>query len=255
MEYLVDPLLVLALLGAGVVAGFVNTLAGGGGLLILPLLMLTGMSAAQANGTMRVGVFIQGAEAVRQFHRRGSMPFSALPAILIPSLLGAVLGALAASYLPESFLKPVMLITLVCVALVMVLRPERMAPPAGTVPLTPRESRAGWWWLAAAGFYGGFIQAGVGFVLLAALVGQLQFDLIRANALKMAVTTVFTVPALMIFAWRDQVEWLPGLLVAVGAVIGARFGVGYAHRVSPRVLRKLLLVMVVTVCIAAALKG
>ena len=69
MEYLSDPWLVAALLGSGVIAGFINTLAGGGGLLILPLLMLTGMGPALANGTMRVGVLIQCLEGARQFHR------------------------------------------------------------------------------------------------------------------------------------------------------------------------------------------
>ena len=95
MEYLSDPWLAAALLGAGVLAGFINTLAGGGGLLILPLLMLTGMGAALANGTMRVAVLIQSAEAVRQFNKRGTMPFAALPAILVPSLLGTLVGAVA----------------------------------------------------------------------------------------------------------------------------------------------------------------
>ena len=86
MEYLSDPWLVAALLGSGVIAGFINTLAGGGGLLILPLLMLTGMGPALANGTMRVGVLIQCLEGARQFHRHGSMPVAALPVLPVAGL-------------------------------------------------------------------------------------------------------------------------------------------------------------------------
>ena len=192
MEYLSDPWLAAALLGAGVLAGFINTLAGGGGLLILPLLMLTGMGAALANGTMRVAVLIQSAEAVRQFNKRGTMPFAALPAILVPSLLGTLVGAVAAAFLPETILKPVLLTTLVVVALLMVLRPAQVSPGPDAIPLSPNASLSGWLGLFLAGAYGGFVQAGVGFVLLAVLVGQLQYDLLRSNALKLAITGSFT---------------------------------------------------------------
>ena len=255
MEYLSDPWLVAAMLGAGVLAGFINTLAGGGGLLILPLLMLSGMSAALANGTMRVAVLIQSAEAVRQFNKRGSMPFADLPAILVPSLLGTLVGALAAAFLPETILKPVLLITLVVVALLMVLRPSQMSPDPNSVPLSPNTSLSGWIGLFFAGAYGGFVQAGVGFVLLAVLAGQLRYDLLRSNALKLAITGSFTILALAIFVARGQVAWLPGLVVAAGSLIGVRLGVSFAHAVSPRVLKRILLVMVLAVCLSAAIKG
>ncbi len=255
MEYLSDPWLAAAMLGAGVLAGFINTLAGGGGLLILPLLMLSGMSAALANGTMRVGVLIQSVEAVRQFNKRGTMPFKPLPAILVPCLLGTLVGTLAASYLPESILKPVLLTTLVVVALIMVFKPNQMSPAENEVPLQPNDSVAGWLGLFFCGAYGGFVQAGVGFVLIAVLVGQLRYDLLRGNALKLAITGSFTVLALGIFVARDQVAWLPGLLVAAGTLLGVRLGVGFAHRVSPKVLKRILLVMVLAVCLAAAIKG
>ena len=255
MEYLSDPWLALAMLGAGVMAGFINTLAGGGGLLILPLLMLSGMSAALANGTMRVGVLIQSIEAVRQFNKRGSMPFSALPAILVPALLGALVGALAAAYLPEAILKPVLLTTLVAVALIMVLKPSQLSPAPDEMPRQPRDALSGWLGLFFAGAYGGFVQAGVGFVLIAVLVGQLRYDMLRGNALKLAITGSFTVLALAVFVARGQVAWLPGLLVAAGTLLGVRLGVGFAHRVSPGVLKRILLVMVLAVCLAAAVKG
>ena len=87
------------------------------------------------------------------------------------------------------------------------------------------------------------------------LVGQLRYDMLRGNALKLAITGSFTVLALGIFVARDQVAWLPGLLVAAGTLLGVRLGVGFAHRVSPTVLKRILLVMVLAVCLAAAIKG
>ena len=91
--------------------------------------------------------------------------------------------------------------------------------------------------------------------MIAVLVGQLRYDLLRGNALKLAITGSFTVLALGIFVARDQVAWLPGLLVAAGTLLGVRLGVGFAHRVSPTVLKRILLVMVLAVCLAAAIKG
>ncbi|MCH9784290.1 MAG: sulfite exporter TauE/SafE family protein [Gammaproteobacteria bacterium] len=254
MEYLSDPWLVAALLGSGVIAGFINTLAGGGGLLILPLLMLTGMGPALANGTMRVGVLIQCLEGARQFHRHGSMPVAALPGIMVPTLAGALLGTLAASFLPITILEPVLLTTLVVMALVMVLKPSTLVAGPDEAPRGLASTPAAWAGLFVTGAYGGFAQAGVGFLLIAVLAGQLRYDLVRTNGLKLAITAGFTILALGIFVWRDQVAWLPGLLVAAGTLLGVRLGVGFAHKVSQRVLKWILLVMVVTVCAAAAFK-
>ena len=251
MEYLSDPWLVAALLGSGVIAGFINTLAGGGGLLILPLLMLTGMGPALANGTMRVGVLIQCLEGARQFHRHGSMPMAALPGIMVPTLAGALLGTLAASFLPTTILEPVLLTTLVVMAVVMVLKPSTLVAGPDEAPRALASTPAAWAGLFVTGAYGGFAQAGVGFLLIAVLAGQLRYDLVRTNGLKLAITAGFTILALGIFVWRDQVAWLPGLLVAAGTLLGVRLGVGFAHKVSQRVLKWILLVMVVTVCTAA----
>jgi uncharacterized membrane protein YfcA len=246
VEYLSDPWLVAALLGSGVIAGFINTLAGGGGLLILPLLMLTGMGPALANGTMRVGVLIQCLEGARQFHRHGSMPTAALPGIMVPTLAGALLGTLAASFLPTTVLEPVLLTTLVVMAVVMVLKPSTLVAGPDEAPRALASTPAAWIGLFVTGAYGGFAQAGVGFLLIAVLAGQLRYDLVRTNGLKIL--------ALGIFVWRDQVAWAPGLLVAAGTLLGVRLGVGFAHKVSQRVLKWILLVMVVTVCAAAAFK-
>lgn len=254
MEYLGDPWLAAALLGSGVLAGFINTLAGGGGLLILPLLMLTGMGPALANGTMRVAVLIQCLEGVRQFHQHGSMPFRVLPGILIPILSGALLGTLAASFLPSTILEPVLLGTLVIMALIMVFKPATLIAGPHELPRALRDTPSAWLTLFLTGIYGGFAQAGVGFLMIAVLAGQLRFDLVRTNGLKLAITASFTVLALVIFVSRGQVAWLPGLLVGVGTLLGVRLGVRFAHRVSQRVLKWILLVMVIVVCAAALLR-
>ena len=107
--------------------------------------------------------------------------------------------------------------------------------------------------LVFAGFYGGFVQAGVGFVLLAAITGALRYDLVRANALKVICTLGFTLVALVIFIADDLVQWVPGFVLAMGAVAGASVAVKFAIKVQASVLKWFLLIMTVFASAAALL--
>ena len=250
MEYELNALIALLLVVTGVVAGFINVLAAGGSFLTIPALMLLGIPADVANATNRVGVFLLSVASVRDFNRHGVLPRSDTGSILLLTMSGGVLGAIAASYPPNVVLKPVILTMLTGMALFMVARPSLFEALTESAVITAGQSRIGKLGLFFAGVYGGFIQAGVGFVLIAVLVGLLRYDLIRANAIKMLTTACFTGVALMIFIVRDQILWVPGLLLALGSVIGARLAVGFAIKVEQRTLRLFLLAVVVIVSLA-----
>ena len=130
-----------------------------------------------------------------------------------------------------------------------------LEPPPGTVPLTVKESgpRA-WFWLWLGGVYGGFVQAGVGFALITAIAGCLRYDIVRSSALKLACTLFFTLPALVIFVARGQVEWLPGIVLAAGNMIGAHYGVRLAVKVQPKTLKWVMFLMTLVAVVAAFLK-
>lgn len=247
------PVFIALLLGTGLVAGVINTLAGGGSNLTLPALMIMGMPADVANATNRVGVLLQCIIGARAFDRRGKLQRADVGPILLPTLLGSALGALCASYLPTTYLKPILLATMVGMALIILIRPTTVAPLPGEMPKHVDSSRGAWLTLFAAGVYGGFVQAGVGFILLAALCGGLRYDLVRANALKMLCTGVLTVLALTVFVWRGQVDWLPGLVLALGTMTGAQLGVRFALRVSHDTLKWFLFLMTLFASAAALL--
>lgn len=251
---LIDLLYWLLLIIAGIVAGFVNTLAGGGSIFTLPVLMLMGMPADVANGTNRVAVLMQSAFAVRGFRHHDRLDQSALVPILVPTVGGALLGALIASYLPVAILKPLLIGTMMVMTLVILFRPT-LIPAAGEAALNPRGNRRAQLGLWVAGLYGGFVQAGVGFVLLAVLAGTLRYDLVRANALKMACTAVFSVVALAVFVARDQVNWMPGLVMGAATMVGVQISVQVAISAEHTTLRWLLMGMALLVCIAALLWG
>lgn len=251
MEYELTLLGVTALVVAGVIGGFINTLAGGGSMLTLPALMLLGMPADVANATNRVGVLLQSLTGVRGFNREGRLDSGAIVPVLVPTLAGSLVGALAASYLPVWLLKPTLLAAMVGMALVMLIFPAVVAPEPGAPARTIREAPMAALGLFLAGAYGGFVQAGVGFLLIAALAGGLRYDLVRGNALKLVCTAAFSVVALAVFIFRDQVLWVPGLILAAGTVVGASLSVRFAISVPQSTLKWLLFIMVSISCAAA----
>ncbi|MFN3236101.1 MAG: sulfite exporter TauE/SafE family protein, partial [Pseudomonadales bacterium] len=186
MELEISFLTVSLLVIAGLIGGFINTLAGGGSMLTLPVLMMMGMPADVANATNRVGVFLQSATAARGFKNYDRLDSGAILPMLVPTVLGALAGSLLASFLPVWLLKPTLLAAMVAMAIYMIVKPEGVTAPEGSKAYGVFEKPAGFIALFFAGVYGGFVQAGVGFILIAALAGSLRYDLVRANALKVA---------------------------------------------------------------------
>jgi len=245
----------LALLAAGVGAGFLNTVAGGGSMLTLPVLMLLGLPADIANGTNRLSVVSQALTGVTGFYRAGKLDRGHVAPVLAPTILGSALGAYAASSTPEHILEYTLLGTMMSMALLLALRPGAVTAPEGSTPRAIGRTPSALAGLFVAGVYAGFVQAGVGFLLLSVLGGLLRFDLLRANALKLVCALVFGVVALSVFALANQVAWLEASLLAAYTVIGSLLGVRFAVRVPRRVLRWVIFTAVVAVCIAALVRG
>ena len=255
VEFLSPPHIALtwwniaALVTAGFAGGFINTLAGGASMITVPTLMLLGMPADHANGTNRLGILAGAVTGVRQFHKSGRLDKADIPPMLLPLILGAATGSLSTTWLPPEILKPVLLGSMIAIALLTLLLPDVVAPPEGTRNYTLRERPIGVLMLFGAGFYGGFVQAGVGFVLIAALAAGLRYDLLRTTALKIVATALFGAVSLTVFTLTGRVEWVSGGLLAAGMAMGALVSVRFALNADKRVIRWILLV---TVCAATA---
>lgn len=241
MELNLTAILLLCL--TGFLAGGINTVAGGGSNLTLPVLMMLGLPADVANGTNRVAIMLEGVVGVAGYDQHGALDRPAIIPILIPTVIGGLLGALTAALMPNLYLKPLLLGTILTMALLILLRPDLIAPPQGAATLSPKENRGAWWGLFGAGVYGGFVQAGVGFILLAALAGGLRYDLLRANALKMTCALAFTSVAMLVFIAFGQIWWIPGLILAAGTMTGAHLAVKVAVRASPNNIKWFLFLM------------
>jgi hypothetical protein len=207
-----------ALAAVGFVSGFLNILAGGGSLLTLPLLIFLGLPATVANGTNRVGILCQNLFALRSFRRHGVLPLKLALICTVPSLIGSLIGALLAVQIDERLFQRLLAGIMIGVLVIILIDPAKrlQGQERHFTPLRLAFLLVSFFLI---GIYGGFVQAGVGFLILPALLIH-GFDLVRTNAVKIFVILAFTVPALAIFVWHGQVDWLLGLVLAAGNASG-----------------------------------
>ena len=142
---------------------------------------------------------------------------------------------------------------MVAIALVMLVVPDVVMPPEGTKTYSLRERPRGFLMLFGAGLYGGFVQAGVGFILIVALAAGLRYDLVRTNALKVVCTALFSVTSLAVFIFTGRVEGISGIILAAGMTVGAFLSVRFALNVDQRVIKWVLFVMVCLACCSVLL--
>lgn len=239
----------LLLAAAGFVASVINTLAGGGSFLTLPLLIFLGMPAAEANGTNRLGVVAQNVAAVWGFHGMGVLDWNAALRAAAPATAASVLGAWLALHVGEREFRRILASVMVAITMWTLLEPL-VSRRLGASPLgrTPRPGLATALFVVV-GFYGGFVQAGVGFLVLAAttLAG---FDLVRGNAVKVLVILLVTIVALGLFAWDGKVRWVEGLALSIGSVGGSLVGVRLAILKGDRWLRGFVTTAIVVFAVA-----
>jgi uncharacterized membrane protein YfcA len=231
------PVEIAALLGGGLCAGVANTLAGGGSLLTVPLLVLLGLPGTLANGTNRVGVLLQSLVAAWRFRSSGRLELHSLLPVLVPVVAGSLVGASAISRVTDAAFERLFGIVMLAL-LVPTLRRGGAARPG------PGFGRVGSALVFfGLGLYGGSIQAGLGIPLLFALV-HTGHDLVRANAVKVAVNACVGAAAVPVFALEGQIAWLPALVLGAGFAAGAELGVRVAVAGGERAIRPFLAVAV-----------
>ena len=238
-----NPLHLLLLFGVGTIAGTLNVIAGGGSLLTLPVLIFLGLPAPMANGTNRIALLAQNLVAVGEFRRRKVLPLK-LSLLCVPSaLLGSVAGARLAIKVDDGTFRLILGLVMLMVCVVMVidparrlrLDPKRLSLARGAVLVLT---------FLAIGFYGGFIQAGVGFLIMTGLLVH-GLDLVRVNAVKVFVVLFYTVTALGVFVWHRQVDWSLGLALATGNALGGWLGTRLTVTRGHAWIRRFVLVTVV----------
>lgn len=230
------------LLVVGLFAGVVNTLAGGGSLLTLPLLIFMGLPANVANGTNRIAIWVQCVTAVWGFRQKGVSNFKMCFWLSIPAVIGSIAGAQFSVELPDEWFKKIIALVMLMVVALIVWNPKSSKPLEEYQPTN--------YWLAGLvfmgiGFYGGFIQAGVGYLLLAAFTFVCRFDLVSTSAARVFIVAVYTTFAVIIFIINGLVDWEMAIVLSIGNGIGGYIGSMMAVKRGEVFIRRVLVVCVI----------
>lgn len=242
------PYDLLLLIGAGLVAGFINTMAGGGSLLTVPLLIFLGLPAATANGTNRVAILVATSSATLGFRSKKVNAFPLSLYLGAAALLGALIGAKIAIDIDGFLFNKILAIIMLAVVVLMVFKPNYKSEL-----LQPKTTGKTLIWSMVAfffiGIYGGFINAGIGFIMMLFLNYVNQMDLIKVNATKVAVACIYTTGALATFALSGHINWKYGIALATGNAAGAFFASRYSVNKGEGVIKTVMIVMVVAMAI------
>jgi len=238
-----DELLKLLLLfGVGSLAGFINVMAGGGSAITLPVLIFLGLEGPLANGTNRVAIVIQSISAILSFRQEKYQKFKLSLKLAAFTLPGAIAGAFIATTISNELFQKILAFVLIGVIISMFFPKPNQKKPQG------KEQNKSTWLIYPAmfaiGFYGGFIQVGVGFLFMASLYLLLKLDLVRVNMHKVFIILIYTIPALFIFFFTNNVDLKLGLALGAGNAVGAWWAAKISVKKGEGIIRMILIVAI-----------
>tara|TARA_B100001029_G_scaffold44224_1_gene34734 strand:- start:380 stop:1135 length:756 start_codon:yes stop_codon:yes gene_type:complete len=238
-----ESLYYLILFSVGFVASIVNTLAGGGSLLTLPVLIFLGLPSNVANGTNRILILINSIVGTAGYKSKGVSTYPFNIYLGISALFGALIGAEIAIGIKAEIFNRILSIVMIIFGLIILLRRNY-----DIEKITERITGRYFWISVIAfffiGIYGGFINAGIGIVIVIFLNSINRMTLIRANATKVALISIYTIGALVLFAINEKVDWVAGLWMAGGSLFGAWWSSRWSVKKGDNVIKIAMLIMV-----------
>lgn len=235
-----DIISFLILFSVGAIAAFINVNAGGGSSLTLPVLIFLGLDASVANGTNRIAIIFQNVSAVYSFKKEKYYELKNSLILSLLSIPGAIAGVIYAVKISNEAFEKVLGIIMILLIIAMIIPQKREKNISD-------DFRVNWKLILsmiAIGFYGGFLQIGVGFIIMALLHNVLKLDLIRVNMHKVFIVFVFTIPALLVFILTDNVNWFYGLSLSVGNAFGGWWGAKLSVKKGEKLIKAVLIVSI-----------
>jgi uncharacterized membrane protein YfcA len=233
----------ILLIVVGFIAGFINTIAGGGSLLTLPVLIFMGLPPSVANGTNRIGIIIQMLAGSAGFKSKGITTFPFSIYMGVSALVGSLIGAQIAVDIKGETFNKVLSFVMIAVVLIIVFKPKLK-----TKELIERTTGKHLWISCVAffifGIYGGFINAGLGFILILFMHYFNRLSLVKSNATKAVIIIIYMSAALIVFILNDKVDWKMGLIMAIGTSLGGWFGSRFSVKKGDGFIKIFLVVVV-----------
>lgn len=232
------------LIVSGMLAGFINVMAGGGSVISLSVLLMMGLPANVANGTNRIAIVLQNIAATSSFHAQQKLDVKRGLWLALPAVAGAIVGAVIAADVDQGIIEKAIGVVLLFMLFFILYKPQRWLQEQ--LQLTSQKvSFTQMLVFFFIGVYGGFIQVGVGYFLLAGLVLNAGYELVKANALKVFIVLLYTPLAIVVFVLNNQVDWLYGITLAVGTVMGGVLGTRLAVSKGAGFVRWIIVVVII----------
>ncbi len=235
-----DTLHLILIFFTGIVIGFINVLAAGGSFLTLAVLIAFGLPPTVANGTNRVGLLIQNSFASSKFYRLKILDYKFVFVVAPFAIVGSFLGSYIATHISNELLKKIIAILMVVISLVTIYKPTNIIKSEGKMSGKKTFIMSVIFFFI--GVYGGFIQAGVGFFIIAASIWG-GFSMVEANAVKVFVIMLYTLLILPVFVYAHQVNFLIGIILGLGSIIGARIAIHISVKKGDKFIRIALLIL------------
>ena len=250
----------------GCLAGFMNVMAGGGSMITMPILRFMGMPGPMANGTNRIAILLQNFTACGSYCRQKAAEPKLSLTLGLCAVPGALIGAYFGTKLEGDMFNYVLAGVMVLVLIYMIVtqrqkkrRAKKQAENASAAQASDRSSPGvldvqelsrgksilGHLLMFGVGLYGGFIQAGVGIIIMTCLNGVLDMSLVRANIHKVFIVGIYTVVALSVFGFTGDIYWTAGICLAVGNSLGAIVGTRVNLSGGDRVVRVILYLVII----------
>ena len=236
---------ILILLFCGLLSGAINTLAGGGSLITLPMMIFLGLPPTIANGTNRVQLIFQNIFAVYGFKTKGISNFKFSSYLSISALLGSIIGAYIAIDFNENDFKKLLSIIMILVMFSILLNNKRE-----TLEINKIKNK----WPSILifffiGIYGGFIHAGVGFLMILTLSKINYLKIAHSNSIKVFVALIFSTAAFLIFLYEGKVNWIYGINIGIGSALGGFFASRWSYNKSDKKFRYFLSLIILIMAI------
>lgn len=200
--------------------GFINTLAGGGSIISLSVLMMLGLPAGVANGTNRIAIAIQTLTATSSFRQQRVLDTKKAIKLSIPAVLGSIVGAWIAVDINEDIFEKAIGVIMLFMLVFILYKPEKYIYGRAHIADKPFNWKT-YLIFFLIGIYGGFIHLGVGYFLLAGIVLGAGLDLVKSNAVKVFIVLAYTPFTIFVFLFNGQIDWKYGLIMSIGNVLGA----------------------------------
>lgn len=236
-------IIVTVLITSGLVVGFINTLAGGGTIISLSLLMFLGLPADVANGTNRVAITLQNLSSVTGFRQKHVLDWRKGLYLGIPVILGSIAGALIAIEVDKQFIEKAFGVVMIIMLFMIIRNPAKWLKGQENLINKPLNWKQ-YLIFFSIGLYGGFIHVGVGYFLLAAIVLGIGYDLVHANAIKVLIVLMYVPFTLLVFVFSNKVNWEYGLIHSIGNIVGAWIGTRFAVSRGVNAVRWIMIVVI-----------